>query len=169
MTRTNITQRLLWLGAIILGVVLADQLVKRWMIDWIGPGKATSRVEMFGSFVAFEYLENRGAAFGMFQQGTTVLALISIVIIVIGVVAMIRFAKHDLLLAASVALIIGGAVGNAIDRISRGYVVDYIAIGRFWKFNLADSAITIGVILTFILLWRSESGQDADSPIQEQY
>lgn len=169
MTRTNITQRLLWLGAIILGVVLADQLVKRWMIDWIGPGKATSRVQMLGSFVAFEYLENRGAAFGMFQQGTTVLALISIVIIVIGVVAMIRFAKHDLLLAASVALILGGAIGNAIDRISRGYVVDYIAIGRFWKFNLADSAITIGVILTFILLWRSESGQDADSPIQEQY
>lgn len=168
MTNTNLTQRLLWLGTSIIAVVLVDQLIKQWMIDWIGPGRRTSRVEMLGSFFAFEYLENRGAAFGLFQDGTTVLALISVVIIVIGLVAMVRFARDEIWLAASIALILGGAIGNAIDRFSRGYVVDYIAVGRFWKFNLADSAVTIGVLLVFILLWRSENTGDQQASVQEQ-
>lgn len=168
MTNTNILQRTLWLGTVIIGLVLADQLVKRWIVDWIGPGRATSRVEMLGSFVAFEYLENRGAAFGMFQQGTTLLAIVSLVIIAVGIGAMVRYAGREFWLAASIALIMGGAIGNAIDRITRGYVVDYIAIGRFWKFNLADSAITVGVILTFILLWRAEADHNIANEIQEQ-
>lgn len=169
MARISLTQRLLWLGTIIVAVVLADQLVKRWIVDWIGPGRATSRVELLGSFVAFEYLENTGAAFGMFQQGTMVLAILSVVIVAIGVIAMVRFAQGDVWLAAAIALILGGAVGNAIDRFARGFVVDYIAIGRFWKFNLADSAITIGLILTFLLLWRAEQDQDSDNHVQEMH
>lgn len=168
MTRINLTQRLLWLGAIILGVVLADQLVKRWIVDWIGPGRAVSRVEMLGSIVAFEYLENRGAAFGLFQQGTVLLAIVSVVIVAVGAVAMVRFVKTEFWLASSIALILGGATGNAIDRFTRGFVVDYIAIGRFWKFNLADSAITIGVILTFVLLWQAEAHHDPHEESQER-
>lgn len=168
MTSTNITQRLLWLGAIIIAVVLADQLVKQWIVDWIGPGQAQSRIEMLGSVVALEYLENRGAAFGLFQQGTLVLASVSVIIVAIGLIAMVRFAREDFLLAASVALILGGATGNAIDRFSRGYVVDFIAVGRFWKFNLADSAITVGVLLTLLLLWRADSAESRQHEIQEQ-
>lgn len=150
-------QKLLWLGAIIMLVVLVDQSVKRLMVDWIGPGNATHRVEMLGSFVAFEYLENRGAAFGLFAQSTIVLAAISIGIIAIGLGSLAYFARHEFLTAVAIALILGGAIGNAIDRFSRGFVVDYIAIGRFWKFNLADSAITIGVVLLFLLLWQADS------------
>ena len=168
MTRTNSMQKLLWLGSIIVAVVLVDQLVKQWMVDWIGPGQRASRVEMLGSFFAFEYLENRGAAFGLFQQSTLVLAIVSVVIILIGLVVMVRAAKNEFLLAASIALILGGAIGNAIDRFSRGFVVDYIAVGQFWKFNIADSAVTIGVLLTFILLWRSESAEKQHDSIQEQ-
>lgn len=168
MTSTNLTQKLLWLGSIIIAVVLMDQLVKEWMVDWIGPGRRTSRVEMLGSFFAFEYLENRGAAFGLFQQGTTVLAIVSVIIIIIGLVVMVKAARNEFLLAASIALILGGAIGNAIDRFSRGFVVDFIAIGQFWKFNIADSAVTIGVLLTFILLWRSESADKQHDSIQEQ-
>ena len=167
MTSTNNMQRLLWLGTIIIAVVLVDQLVKQWMVDWIGPGRGTSRVEMLGSFFAFEYLENRGAAFGLFQQGTMVLAITSVVIIAIGLVAMVKYMQNEFLLAASIALILGGAIGNAIDRFSRGYVVDFIAIGRFWKFNLADSAVTIGVLLTFLLLWRSEQPNHPQESVQE--
>lgn len=168
MISTKLTQRLLWLGTIIISVVLVDQLVKQWMVDWIGPGRSKSRVEMLGSFFAFEYLENRGAAFGMFQQGTMLLAIASVVIILIGLVAMVHFARSEIFLAASIALILGGAIGNAIDRFSRGYVVDYIAIGRFWKFNIADSAVTVGVLLTFLLLWRSENAEHEQDSLQEQ-
>lgn len=168
MNSTTNVQKLLWLGSIIVFVVLIDQLVKQWMVDWIGPGQRASRVEMLGSVFAFEYLENRGAAFGLFQQGTTVLAIISVVVITIGLVVMVKFMRDEFLLAASIALILGGAIGNAIDRFSRGFVVDFFAIGNFWKFNLADSAVTIGVLLTFLLLWRSEQADHSQDSIQDQ-
>ena len=157
MRGTRLVRRILWLGALIIAIVLLDQSLKRLMVEWIGPQAASHRVELLGSLVAFEYLENRGAAFGMFQQGTSLLTAISLVIVVVAVVFMVRAAATDFLLALCIALIVGGAVGNAIDRIIRGYVVDYIAIGNFWKFNLADAAVTVGAILTFITLWRAET------------
>lgn len=167
MSSTRTIQRLVWLVAIIVGVVLLDQLVKQWIVDWLGPGTAASRVELLGSFIAFEYLENSGAAFGLFQDGTMILAVVSVAIVFVGLIAMVRFATDELLLAAAIAVILGGAIGNAIDRFARGYVIDFIAIGRFWKFNLADSAVTIGVLLTFILLWRMDDQPVGDQSIQE--
>lgn len=157
MRGTRLIRRILWLLALITVIVLADQSLKRLMVDWIGPGATSHRVELLGSAVAFEYLENRGAAFGMFQQGTSVLAVVSIVIVAVAMAFMVRVAASDFTLALCISLIVGGAIGNAIDRIARGYVVDYIAIGSFWKFNLADAAVTVGAILTFITLWRAES------------
>lgn len=164
---TRVIQRMLWLLAIIAGVVLLDQWVKQLMVDWIGPDANSHRHELLGSVVAFEYLENRGAAFGLFSQGTTALAIISVAIIAVGIGVMMRFAIEEFWLAASIALILGGAIGNAIDRFNRGFVVDYIAIGRFWKFNLADSAVTIGVILTFVLLWRVDNHAARPEATQE--
>lgn len=167
MSGRRFVQRLLWLLAIIAGVVALDQWVKLIMVEWIGPDADSHRYEVMGALVAFEYLENRGAAFGMFAKGTTVLAVISVIIIVVAFAMMMRWASNDFLLATGVALILGGAIGNAIDRFARGYVVDYIAIGRFWKFNLADSAVTIGVILTFTLLWRAENMSTQHNSVQE--
>jgi signal peptidase II len=157
MRGTRLIRRILWLLSLIVAIVLLDQSMKHLMVDWIGPRAATHRVELLGSLVAFEYLENRGAAFGMFQEGTSVLTVISLVIVAVAIVFMVRAASKDLAMALCIGLIVGGAVGNAIDRIVRGYVVDYIAIGNFWKFNLADAAVTVGAILTFIGFWRAES------------
>lgn len=167
MRTTTRIQRLLWLLAIIFTVVLIDQWSKRLMVDWIGPAADGHRVELLGSFVAFEYLENRGASFGFFQQGTLLLAIVSVLIISAGMVMMVRFADH-FSLAAAIALLLGGAIGNAIDRFARGFVVDFIAIGRFWKFNLADSAITIGVLLALYLTWRADHAS-SPSPAQDQH
>jgi signal peptidase II len=153
---TRLIRRTLWLFALIVAIVLLDQSLKRLMVDWIGPSALSHRVEMLGSLVAFEYLENRGAAFGMFQQRTAVLAAVSVVIVTIAIILMLRAASSDVMLAVWFALIVGGAIGNAIDRIVRGYVIDYIAIGSFWKFNLADAAVTVGAMLTFITLWRTD-------------
>lgn len=168
MRGTRLIRRVLWLLALIVAIVLLDQSIKRLMVDWIGPNAASDRVEVVGRFVAFEYLENRGAAFGMFQQGTDVLAIVSVVIIAVAAIAMVRFAAVNVWLAAGISVIIGGAVGNAIDRIARGYVVDYIAIGRFWKFNLADAAVTIGAILTFLVLWRADS-VNSSAPLTQEH
>lgn len=157
MSGTNLLRRILWLLAVIVVIVLLDQLIKRAIVDWIGPGAEAQRWELVGNILAFEYLENRGAAFGLFQQGTAVLTLVSIVIIAVALVGLVRAAISSLWLALGISLIIGGAIGNLIDRIVRGFVVDYIAIGNFWKFNLADAAVSVGAVLTFILLWRADS------------
>lgn len=166
MVGSKMTQRLLWLCAVIVGVVLLDQVIKRFMVDWIGPSADQHRVNVVGSVVGFEYLENRGAAFGLFSQGTILLATVSVIIILIAFVAMVRYARDEFWISFGIALIIGGAIGNAIDRFSRGYVVDYIAIGQFWKFNLADSAVTIGVVTAFICLWIAENKSNHNDLIQ---
>lgn len=167
MSDSKFVQRLLWLGAIIASVILLDQMIKRVMVDWIGPSADQHRVELLGSWVAFEYLENRGAAFGLFSQGTTLLAIISVIIVLVAFGAMVHYARNEFWLALGIALIIGGAIGNAIDRFARAYVVDYIAIGRFWKFNLADSAVTVGVVIAFICLWIAENKSNHHDSIQE--
>lgn len=142
----------LWLLVGAVGIVLADQWLKRVMVNWIGPGAETHRVEMLGRAFAFEYLENRGAAFGMFTQGTQLLAIVSVIAVIVCLVMLWRSIPLGLPLCIGITLIIGGAAGNGIDRIVRGYVVDYIAVGNFWKFNLADSAVVVGAILTFLML-----------------
>ena len=167
MRGTVLIRRLLWLLTVIVAVVLLDQWLKNLMVDWIGPTATRHRQELAGRFIAVEYLENRGAAFGIFPQGTQVLALVSVGIMVVAFVAMVRIARTDIALAAGIAMIVGGAIGNAIDRIIRGYVVDYIAIGRFWKFNLADAAVTIGALITFWMLWRADSVRHSADITQE--
>lgn len=161
MTQARLTQRIPWLLVVISGIVVLDQTIKIMMQAWLGPGNAVHRHELLGIFVAFEYLENTGAAFGLFADGTLLLAIISMVIVGVGFFVMVRIARTDFPLALAIALIIGGAIGNAIDRVARGYVIDFIAIGRFWKFNLADSAVTIGVLTTFALMLRAEYSTQA--------
>lgn len=155
MPREHHLRRFLWLVSLILGIALLDQLIKRAMIRSIGPDADHHRVEVLGRLLAFEYLENRGAAFGMFQSATALFAAVAIVAIGVGLVFVWRAAGHDMPMAVAICLIVGGATGNVIDRIMRGYVVDYVAIGRFWKFNLADACISVGAVLLFTLLWRS--------------
>lgn len=155
-------RRFLWLLSLILGIALADQLIKRWIVDLVGPSADRHRIEILGSFVAIEYLENTGAAFGMFRDATVLFSIVATIAVIIGLLLVWREAMADLPLALGISLIIGGALGNVIDRIARGYVVDFIAIGRFWKFNLADSCITLGVLFVFWLLWRADN-QESDT------
>ncbi len=166
---TVLIRRLLWLLSLIVAIVLLDQWIKRLMVDWIGPGATAHRQELVGDVIAFEYLENRGAAFGIFQNGTALLAILSVVIVAVALVAVLRLAMSNYPLAICISLIIGGAIGNAIDRFARGHVVDYIAVGRFWKFNLADAAVTIGALITFWILWRDDSARQISTIKQETH
>jgi signal peptidase II len=133
-----------------IGLVVFDQLLKVLMVAWIGPDADSHRVDVIGDAIAFEYVENRGAAFGIFGSATDTLAIISIAIVAVAVVMLWREHRQNPLAATAIALIVGGALGNLIDRIFRGFVVDFVAVGWWPRFNLADSAVTIGVLL---LLW----------------
>lgn len=130
-------------AAIIAGI---DQLTKAAVTAAIGPRSETSPVVVGNGWVGLEYAENRGAAFGLFSSQTPMLIVVSAAVLVGVLVQFFRTPNPTLMAVISVGAIVGGAVGNLIDRSRLGYVVDFVAIGPWPNFNVADSAITLGVI-----------------------
>ena len=134
-----------------LAVVALDQVTKVMVAATLGPGQPSHRVEILGSVFAIRYVENRGAAFGVLRGQGAVLSLLALAVVAGLVIYYRRVAVHSPSLAIGIGLVGGGAVGNLLDRARLGYVVDFIAVGPWPKFNVADSAITVGVLL---LAWR---------------
>jgi signal peptidase II len=135
----------------VLGVVLADQLSKLWAVRQL----AEAPVSIIGDDVSFELTRNTGSAFSLFQAFTPLLALIAIGVAVL-LVREVRRSRETLMIVG-LSLVLGGALGNLADRVFRspgflkGAVVDFVHVGRFPTFNIADSAITIGAAL--IVIW----------------
>lgn len=147
-----------WIG-LPLAIIVLDQLLKVLMVMWIGPDADRHQVDVFGDAAGFEYVENTGAAFGIMTSATTALAGLSLVIAAGGVYMLWREHQRDALATLATGMVVGGALGNVIDRIYRGYVVDFVAVGSFPRFNLADTAITIGVLLLLVAMVRDSRQQ----------
>lgn len=142
---------------VIIGVlfVVADQLIKLWAVSFLEPIGSITVIE---NFFSLTYVENTGAAWGIFSGAKWYLILMPIIIIV-AVLAFLFIKKiKDPLLLWSCMLIISGGIGNLIDRIFRGFVVDYIhaTFIDFPVFNLADCCITIGAGLLILYVILSE-------------
>ena len=128
-------------------MVAVDQLSKWAVARELGPSKGNHRSEIVRDLLGFQYVENSGAAFGIFRGQTVVLTVVAI-LVVAAMIFSYRRAQHTTWqLTAGLGLLLGGAIGNLVDRIRLGYVVDFIAVSIWPKFNVADSAITIGVLL----------------------
>lgn len=147
--------RLLLFGAIVLLTVVVDQLTKRWAIKSLSDNED---VEVIGSFLRFTLHFNPGAAFGTGAGYTVLLSLVAI-----GVsIALIFLAKqlHDRVWTIGLALFLGGAVGNLIDRIFRepgflkGHVVDFINYNGWFVGNVADIALTLAAIIVVVRSWQ---------------
>ena len=148
-------------------IVAVDQLVKALVLARFAPGEALEVSGFFNLVLVF----NRGAAFSFLAREagwqTPVLVGFALVASVVVAVLMLRNAAKPLLCGA-LAAILGGALGNAIDRLRFGYVVDFLdfhAFGWHWPaFNVADSAITIGAVLLILDgLVRGESAMSKDA------
>jgi signal peptidase II len=131
-------------------VAVIDQLTKSLIVSAIGPGRLDSRVEVFDSWLALEYTQNRGAAFGMLSGLVPVLAAASFAILTGLLLLYMRQESPPLWQTVAIGLINGGALGNLIDRVRLGHVVDFLSVGAWPNFNVADSAITVGVL---VLIW----------------
>jgi signal peptidase II len=135
---------------IVLVVVALDQLTKTWAVRRLDEGP----IAIFGSDVGFRLSRNTGSAFSLFQGFTPLLAVLAVVIAVVLVRAVRR--TDDMLTVVALSLVLGGATGNLLDRIVRspgflhGAVVDFVHVGDFPTFNVADSAITIGAVLLVV-------------------
>lgn len=154
-----------WLRPALVGVVVValDQVAKAWILRTLGPNEGTS-VALLGSWLSLTFVKNNGVAFGMFQGIPYFFTLTSIVIS-IGALLFYRYQlpNNRPWIQISVGMIVGGAIGNIIDRIRYSYVVDFVHVRWFpGIFNLADSAITVGVVmLAGYLLLLGESGAGA--------
>ena len=151
-------------AGILWALVLAalDQLLKVIMIRWLGPEQDAHRWELAGKYLAFHYVENRGAAFSILAGRTTLLSVLGI-LVAIGVVVMFRKElATNWKLQVAMILILGGAIGNLTDRIFRGYVVDFLSVGIWPKFNLADIWITLALATLAWVSFASDPSGAAD-------
>lgn len=128
-------------------VVVVDQLSKAWLVSMLDPGESVS---VIGDLLRLVHGQNDGALFGLFSDSATLFGIVSI-----GVVALIVWyhgsSGRNTLLSVALGLLLGGAIGNLIDRLRLGYVVDWVDMGigdlRFYTFNVADAAITCSLLL----------------------
>ena len=115
-------------------------------------------------FLSFIYVKNTGIAFSMLSNQRWIIIIVSIILLVALCIFLkkdyLSLKKDDMLTDVTYGLLFGGILGNLIDRIFRGYVVDYVSLNIFGYnfpiFNLADVLITIGVILLFIITIRND-------------
>jgi len=144
-------------------IIVLDQMTKFWV------SQARSYFRVIPEFFSIHYVENTGAAFGIFQGKQTFLMFVSI--LAVGVLLFLiiykREEKGGMLYA--LALILGGTCGNLIDRVRLGYVVDFLQFyvklyGKYYywpSFNVADSAITTGVgILVIVTFWQDRTSKE---------
>lgn len=134
-------------------VVVLDQLTKAWVLSGLDL-REMGRINLLPPILNFTWVENRGVSFGLFGDGSARWMLSLFSIIVSGILGWWALRADRRLLITAIGLVMGGALGNVIDRIRFGFVVDFIdfsGTGVFpWVFNVADSAITIGVILLIL-------------------
>lgn len=148
--------RIFWLLLTALTVGI-DQLTKYLAVEYLKP---VDTVPIIDGVIHLTYLENRGAAFGMLSEHRWVFMLTSTVAVIAVLIFMIAWYKkyYNPLLYTALAFIAGGGIGNMIDRVALGYVVDFVdfRLINFAVFNAADSFVCIGAALVIIYVFVSE-------------
>jgi signal peptidase II len=155
------------LGLTAATVVLADQLSKAAITATLGVGES---VRVVGDVLMLWHVRNTGAAFSLFQFEGSLLLFYAVHVVALGMVAWFHraFQGRSLWLHAIVGLLLGGSIGNLIDRVRQGYVTDFISVGlgdaRFPTWNVADAAITTGIVLLIAYLLLLEPRRAEPSP-----
>jgi signal peptidase II len=143
-------------------VVVLDQATKAWVTSthppaspFAPPGSPEAPVPVLGDLVRIAVTHNDGGIFGLFGASATLLGLASLGVIAIIVVLEARQGIGSPLLTVALGLLLGGAIGNVIDRLRMGYVVDWVDMGlgrtRWYTFNVADAAISTSIVLLLAL------------------
>ena len=144
------TRWMVFLGLAV-AVLVVDQLAKAWLVSAVAPGEA---IEVAGDWLRLVHGRNDGGLFGLFKGSVELFAAASVGVIAFIVVYHAR-SRPSLLLSVSLGLLLGGAIGNLVDRVRHGYVIDFVDVGignlRFYTFNVADSAISLSILLLIVL------------------
>lgn len=135
------------------GIIALDQWTK-WLVIRSIPLNTSwlpDSLEWLSPYARLLHIQNRGASFGMFQNGNLFFVILTI-LIVAGIVYYVSQMEHaNLWMWVAAGLYLGGAVGNLIDRLVIGAVTDFVSVGTFYIFNIADASINVSVALLMIL------------------
>ena len=145
---------ILFLDIVLLAILCAcDQLCKYWAVEKL---KDKDSYILIKDVFVFHYLENRGAAFGMFQNQKWFFVIIGTIFVVVAAFGLIYIptAKKYRALRACILFIASGAIGNIIDRVSLDYVIDFLYFEyiNFPIFNVADIYVTCGTVVLILLI-----------------
>lgn len=155
-------------GIIVFVLLVFDQFSKCWTIQHLGPTPGSRQIFVIDDWFSLIYVVNTGIAFGLLPNLSRVFIVTSLLISA-GVIYAYLFylPNHSRLVKVSIGLIIGGALGNVLDRIQWRHVIDFIKIGWWPAFNLADIGISIGVFILAVYLlffddceWEHATPQD---------
>jgi signal peptidase II len=148
-------------------IIAADQITKAIIRANIPFGSSWMPVDWLAPFFRFVHWRNTGAAFGFFQGGGLVFGILAFFVTGFIIYYYPQIPKEQKLMRVAMAMQMGGALGNLIDRLGgdngflSGPVLDFISVGNFPVFNIADSSITVGVGLLILSLWISERKEKA--------
>lgn len=143
--------------AVLIGVAVfifaLDQLTKWIVVNSLSYLESWAPISALDSIFEITYTRNTGAAFGMAQDFGNIFLIIAVVVVGAILYYYRQLPEGVWLMRVALGLQMGGAIGNAVDRVQHGYVVDFLHVHGFPIFNVADSAIVVGVGLLVITMW----------------
>jgi signal peptidase II len=156
-----------WILLTVVPVILViDQATKAIVRANIPFGTVWMPWEWLRPVLKFVYWHNTGAAFGLFQNGGTIFGIMAVLVSIFIVVYYPQIPKEEKLMRVAMAMQMGGALGNLIDRIAFGPVTDFISVSNFAVFNVADACITVGTALLILAIWRAERREKQEQASQ---
>ena len=133
------------------GLIIAFDQYTKWLVRTnLAFGEAWSPWDWLMPIARIYHVKNTGAAFGMFQDGNLIFMILAIVVSIVIIYYFPMMLREDWPVRVALILQFAGAVGNLIDRIYQGHVTDFISVGNFFVFNVADSSISIGVAVLIV-------------------
>jgi signal peptidase II len=152
-------------AGLVIAVVVADQLTKAWLVSFLAPGEATSVV---GNAIRLVNSHNAGGLFGILQGQAAPFAILSLAVMGLIVWYHARSGRNTYL-TVTLGLLLGGAIGNAVDRVRLGYVVDFVDAGigtvRWYTFNVADASISLAILLLLVAAVRPSLAEPDPAPV----
>jgi len=137
-------------------IVALDQWTKSIIRSNLAFNEIWMPLEWLRPYARIVHWRNTGAAFGIAQGGSLFFTIIGIVVVVVIIYYFPQVPTGDFFLRLALGMQLGGAVGNLIDRLTLGHVIDFISVGNFPVFNIADSCLTVGAGVLLLGIWLEE-------------
>ncbi|MEX1247753.1 MAG: signal peptidase II [Anaerolineales bacterium] len=151
-------------------VILLDQWTKDWVRNNLAYGESMAPWPWLAPYARILHWRNTGAAFGIFQEGGGIFTILAVIVAIMIIFYFPRIQRGDWALRLAMGLQLGGALGNLIDRVQHNYMVtDFISVGDFPVFNLADTSITLGVVILLFSIWLGGDEEKAEQPSAQEH